>query len=181
MLKKFFIIAAVSVFFLTACQQNANVRPDDAPVVDHSGTANGSNPAAGGANSSGLPGGGVFKGDPLDNPASPLATRIIYFDYDSSEIKADFQDSILAHGKYLAEHPDAVITLNGHSDERGSREYNIGLGERRAQAVRRLLLFQGAADKQVKVVSYGEEKPVSDGHDETSYSQNRRVEIVYKR
>jgi len=181
MLNKFFIIAIMSVFFLSACQQNANVRPDDAPVVDHSGTANGSDTTPGGANSSGLPGGGVYKGDPLDNPASPLATRTIYFDYDSSEIRSDFQESILAHGQYLAEHPDASITLEGHSDERGSREYNIGLGERRAQAVRRLLLFQGAADKQVMVVSYGEEKPVLEGHDEASYSKNRRVEIVYKR
>ena len=181
MLKKFFIIAGISVFFLTACQQNANVRPDDAPVVDHSGTAGSHDANTSGANSRGLPGSGTFQGDPLDNPSSPLATRTIYFDYDSSEIKSDFQESILAHGQYLAEHPDAVVTLEGHSDERGSREYNIGLGERRAQAVRRLLLFQGAADKQVKVVSYGEEKPVAEGHDESSYSQNRRVEIVYKR
>jgi peptidoglycan-associated lipoprotein len=107
--------------------------------------------------------------------------RTFYFDFDSSEIKSADQESILAHGRYLAENANMTVSLDGHTDERGSREYNIGLGEQRAQAVRRMLLFQGATDRQVEVISYGEEKPVADGHDEMSYSQNRRVEIVYKR
>jgi peptidoglycan-associated lipoprotein len=117
----------------------------------------------------------------MDDPANPLSKRIIYFDYDRSEIRPEFQEIILAHGAYLAGHPDTVVVLEGNTDERGSREYNIALGDRRAQSVRRLLLFQGAADKQIEVVSYGEEKPVAEGHDEAAWAQNRRVELVYKR
>ncbi len=84
-----------------------------------------------------------------------------------------------AHAKYLASNPTARIRLEGNTDERGSREYNIGLGERRAQAVRRALLLQGASDGQLSTVSYGEERPAAAGHDEASWSKNRRVEIVY--
>jgi peptidoglycan-associated lipoprotein len=174
MLNKLLIAVFVYAFVLTGCSTTGDSKSDDgAQVEDRSG--------AEGASTTGLPGTGAFQGDPLDNPASPLSTRIIYFEYDSSEIRPEFQDIILAHGQYLAENQDKSVTLEGHTDERGSREYNIGLGERRAQSVRRLLLFQGAADRQVQVVSYGEENPVAEGHDESSYSQNRRVEFIYKR
>jgi len=182
MTNKWLLSVCLIASVLAGCSSTGDSKSDDGSgtvVEDRSGAA-GTDPA-GGASTSGMPAGDAFKGDPLDNPSSPLATRTIYFDYDSSEIKSDYQESILAHGGYLAEHPDVVLTLEGHTDERGSREYNIGLGEHRAQAVRRLLLFQGASDKQVTVVSYGEEKPVAEGHDELNYGQNRRVEIIYKR
>jgi peptidoglycan-associated lipoprotein len=176
MLKKFLIVICLYSFVLAGCSTTGDSKSDEsASVEDLSGSG------ADSASTSGMPGADAFKGDPLDNPASPLAVRTIYFEYDSSEIRSDDQESILAHGRYLAEHPNTSVSLDGHTDERGSREYNIGLGERRAQSVRRMLLFQGAADRQVEVISYGEEKPVADGHDESSYSQNRRVEIVYKR
>jgi len=84
-----------------------------------------------------------------------------------------------AHAKYLASHGSARVRLEGHTDERGSREYNIGLGERRAQAVRRALLLQGASEGQISTVSYGEERPAVPGHDEAAWAKNRRVEIVY--
>jgi peptidoglycan-associated lipoprotein len=111
--------------------------------------------------------------------AGLLAKRTIYFDFDSSEIKGEGTDVVAAHAKYLAANAATRVRLEGHTDERGSREYNIGLGERRAQAVRRALLLQGAADRQISTVSYGEERPAVPGHDEAAWAKNRRVEIVY--
>jgi peptidoglycan-associated lipoprotein len=108
-----------------------------------------------------------------------LSRRIIYFDFDSAEIRADSQAVVSAHGKYLADNPNTRIRLEGHADERGSREYNIGLGERRAQSVRRALLLQGLSEAQLSTVSFGEERPAVAGSDEDAYSQNRRVELVY--
>jgi peptidoglycan-associated lipoprotein len=103
----------------------------------------------------------------------------VYFDYDSSEIRSGDVAIVAAHAAYLVKFPTARVRLEGHTDERGSREYNIGLGERRAQAVRRALLAQGVADAQVTTVSYGEERPASDGSDEAAYARNRRVEFVH--
>jgi peptidoglycan-associated lipoprotein len=121
-----------------------------------------------------------FQGSPLDDPDSLLSKRVVYFDFDKSNVKDEFRDIIAAHAGYLAEHPSARVTLEGHADERGSREYNMGLGERRANAVRQFMLLQGAAARQIETVSYGEERPVAFGHDEASWALNRRVEIVYK-
>jgi len=118
-----------------------------------------------------------------DEAAGPqaglLAKRTVYFDFDSSEIKGEGTDIVAAHAKYLAANPGTRVRLEGHTDERGSREYNIGLGERRAQSVRRALLLQGAGDAQISTVSYGEERPAVPGHDEAAWAKNRRVEIVY--
>ena len=121
-----------------------------------------------------------FEGHPLDDPASPLGMKVIYFDYDKSEIRDEYQPIIEAHATYLAAKPGASIALEGHTDERGSREYNLGLGERRAQAVSRVLGLLGAADEQIGMVSYGEEQPAAEGHDESAWRLNRRVEIVYR-
>ncbi|RME34703.1 MAG: peptidoglycan-associated lipoprotein Pal [Gammaproteobacteria bacterium] len=120
-----------------------------------------------------------LRGDELDNPDSPLANRVIYFDFDSSEIKAEYRPVVEAHAAYLAAHPETIVTLEGHTDERGSREYNLALGERRANAVRRQLVLLGASAGQIRVVSYGEERPVAEGHDEEAWALNRRVEIRY--
>ncbi|MFO7278226.1 MAG: peptidoglycan-associated lipoprotein Pal [Pseudomonadota bacterium] len=108
-----------------------------------------------------------------------LARRVIYFDFDSSEIRGEATEIIAAHARYLASRPGTRVRLEGHTDERGSREYNIALGERRAQAVRRALMLQGAADTQLSTVSYGEERPAAAGSNEEAWAQNRRVEIVY--
>jgi peptidoglycan-associated lipoprotein len=108
-----------------------------------------------------------------------LTKRLIYFDFDSAEIRGEGTDVVAAHARYLAGHQDARVRLEGHTDERGSREYNIGLGERRAQSVRRALLLQGATAQQISTVSYGEEKPAVPGHDEAAWAKDRRVEIVY--
>ncbi len=106
---------------------------------------------------------------------------IVYFDFDRAEIKSEYVPIVAAHAKYLNGNASRRVRLEGHSDERGSREYNIGLGERRAQAVRRALMLQGVNDTQITTVSYGEERPAVAGSDETSYSRNRRVELVYTR
>ena len=108
-----------------------------------------------------------------------LSKRIVYFDFDRADIRADSQSVVAAHARYLAKNPAQKVRLEGHADERGSREYNIGLGERRGQAVRRALLLQGVAEVQLSTVSYGEERPAAAGSDEQTYALNRRVEIVY--
>lgn len=176
---------------LSACGTTGSVKPGaGVPVVDQSqgaGAAGGAGGQAGqagqgsGASTSALPGQAGVKVNPLDDPNSPLAQRVFYFAFDSSEIRPQDKPVIAAHAQYLATHPNARVVLQGNTDERGSREYNIGLGERRAEAVRRLLLFQGANDKQIQVISYGEERPVALGHNEQAWKQNRRVVIVYQR
>lgn len=108
-----------------------------------------------------------------------LSKRIVYFDFDRDELRPGDAEVVAAHGRYLAGNTAIRVRLEGHTDERGTREYNIGLGERRAQAVRRALLLQGTSDQQLSTVSYGEERPAAAGSDETAWSQNRRVEIVY--
>jgi peptidoglycan-associated lipoprotein len=113
--------------------------------------------------------------------AAMQAGTIVYFDYDRAEIKPEFVPIVTGHAKYLNGGADRKVRLEGHSDERGSREYNIGLGERRAQAVRRALMLQGVTEAQITTVSYGEERPAVQGSDETAYGKNRRVELVYGR
>lgn len=115
----------------------------------------------------------------LDDPQSPLSVRVIYFEYDSSEIRSEYRSAIEAHAAYLSQNADTTITLEGHADERGSREYNLALGERRAQSIKQQMLLLGASSSQIRLVSYGEERPEIDGHDEASWQQNRRVEILY--
>ena len=108
-----------------------------------------------------------------------LAQTVIYFDFDKVDIRPEYTEVVAAHARRLAASPNLKARLEGHTDERGSREYNIGLGERRAQSVRRALLLQSVGDGQLTTVSYGEERPAVDGHDEGSWAKNRRVEIVY--
>ncbi len=142
-----------------------------------------SNTATTGANGAGANSANAAAANAEDEAAGPqgglLATRIVYFEFDSSEVRGTGVDLVAAHARYLAANPGSRVRLEGHTDERGSREYNIGLGERRAQAVRRALMLQGALDGQISTVSYGEERPAVAGHDEEAWAKNRRVEIVY--
>ncbi len=121
-----------------------------------------------------------FQGSPLDDPASLLSKRTVYFDFDKSDIKADARAILEAHAKYLASNPSASVTLEGHADERGTREYNVALGERRAVSARQLMTLMGASGQQIRTVSYGEERPVCTEHNESCWQLNRRVEIVYR-
>lgn len=109
-----------------------------------------------------------------------LDRRVYYFDLDSSAINSNYARSIKAHARYLKDNPKARVRVEGHTDERGSSEYNIALGERRAQAVANMLTANGAAVSQVAIVSYGKEKPAEQGHDEDAWKYNRRAIIVYE-
>ena len=123
---------------------------------------------------------GALPRSAINDPQSALAERIVFFDYDKSDIKPQFQDLLEAHGKYLAAYPDVKVRLEGHTDERGSREYNLALAEQRAKAVRQVLLLHGAPAASLDVVSFGEEVPLDVGHNDAAWEQNRRVELVYE-
>lgn len=115
----------------------------------------------------------------FDNPESLLSKRVIYFDFDKSVVRPEYRGIVSAHAAYLAAHGSARMTLEGHADERGTREYNLGLGERRGNAVSGLMSAQGGRGSQMTTVSYGEERPTCRVSDEECWSLNRRVEIVY--
>lgn len=127
----------------------------------------------------GMGDGGMGAGEFFDDDMSDEMTMIIYFDFDQSELRPEYADQLARHADRLSNNSRDSIRLEGHADERGSREYNIGLGERRSQAVRRMLLIQGASSDQIATVSFGEERPAAFGSDEDAYQQNRRVEIKY--
>jgi len=116
----------------------------------------------------------------LEEEGSPLTTRLIYFEYNSAKIDDASLALLESHGDFISDNGDVQVRLEGHSDERGSREFNVALGDRRNQSVRRLLLFQGASTDQIKTVSYGEELPAIIGHNEEAWSKNRRVELIYE-
>jgi len=122
--------------------------------------------------------GTVPGGQPLSG-AVASADRVIYFAFDSFEVRPEYWPTIEVQARYLIENPGAATVLEGHADERGTREYNIALGERRAEAVRQVMIAYGVSPQQVRTLSYGEERPAVDGSNESSYAQNRRVEIVY--
>jgi peptidoglycan-associated lipoprotein len=115
----------------------------------------------------------------LPGDSTLIEQTTIYFDFDTARIRPEFSDALSAHARRLVGNQGLNVRLEGHADERGSREYNIGLGERRAQAVRQVLMLQGVSSAQITTVSYGEERPAVQGSDEAAWEQNRRVEIVY--
>ena len=121
----------------------------------------------------------AIKGDDLKNPNSILSKRVIYFDYDQDTVKSEYAALIQAHANYLANNRGRKIRLEGHADERGSREYNMALGQRRADAVRKATSVLGVSNDHMETISFGEDKPKATGHDESAWAQNRRVEIVY--
>lgn len=133
---------------------------------------------SGGKYGAGGAGGQYGDSDPND-PSSPLYKRVVYFMYDSSEVQPEYVSVVNNHAGYLAANPSRTVVLEGHADERGSPEYNIALGEQRAKAVANMMKLQGVSERQIQVVSFGEEKPALEGHDESAWSQNRRVELSY--
>jgi len=172
------LVLLVALATLSACSSTKNKDASQSGArVEERGAGQGA--GADGAQSQGLDGGQDLSAAALDDPNSPLAVRVIYFDYDSANIRADFNETVAAHAAFLAANPTISVTLEGHADERGSREYNLALGERRSLAVRKQLVLLGASANQIKSVSYGEERPAVDGHDEQAYGLNRRVEMVY--
>ena len=120
------------------------------------------------------------KKNELTDPGSILSRRSIYYDYDRFDVKDQYRDLVEAHAKYLRENPGRKMMIQGNTDERGGREYNLSLGQRRSDGVKRMLILLGAREDQIETVSLGEEKPKSEGHDESAWAQNRRSDILYQ-
>jgi peptidoglycan-associated lipoprotein len=174
MIKRIFLALAIAAV-MVGC---SSVKLDEAPVEDRTGSSVGSQPGAGGTQSNVVP---VSADSASGSAAGPVnVARIIYFDYDSYAIKPEFQQLLDSHARFLKANSGRKVAIEGHTDERGGREYNLALGQRRSEAVRRALALLGVADNQMEAVSFGKEKPVAMGSDEASWAQNRRAEIVYR-
>ena len=170
-MKKLLIPALLSAL-LIGCSTTPVPEDNGAPVESRSGT--GVTPVtAGGMDANGLP-------RELTDPKSKLSKRSIYFDLDSYEVKGEYKDLVAAHAKYRTANRGFKVLLQGNTDERGSREYNLSLGQKRADAVKRSLTLLGVEEAQVESVSLGEEKPKNEGHDEAAWAENRRADILYR-
>jgi peptidoglycan-associated lipoprotein len=175
-MKKSVFLAVALAAALAGCA--SGVKLDDVPVESRNGTT--------------VPGGGTGPGgqsqvqqvqatpEGADKAGPQNVAKVIYFDFDSYTIKPEFQSAIEAHARYLKQHGATHVVIEGHTDERGGREYNLALGQKRSEAVRRALELLGVRDAQVEAVSFGKEKPADPGHDEGAWAKNRRVEIVYR-
>lgn len=169
-----FILISMLVLSIAACSKK-NTKPEEDSSADGSGTSGTEVIDTTGINDGPI----CCNPEDLDNPNSLLSKRVIYFDYDQSTIEPEYRELIALHARYLSENPSARMTLEGHADERGSREYNLALGERRANAVAGLMKAQGASASQINVVSYGEERPAENCSNESCWSKNRRAVVVY--
>jgi peptidoglycan-associated lipoprotein len=166
------LIPALLAALIVGCSSTPIDETAGAPVESRSGS--GVTPVtAGGLDSRGLP-------KELTDPKSVLSQRSIYFDLDKYEVKAEYQDLVAAHAKYLVANKGFKVLVQGNTDERGSREYNLSLGQKRSDAVKRSLIVLGAKEEQIESVSLGEEKPKNPGHDEGAWADNRRADILYR-
>jgi peptidoglycan-associated lipoprotein len=182
------IVAAFAALMLIGCSSTPTT-DSGAPVEDRGATSGSGAPGAttgaagtGGVSGSSMGSGGATSGssgNPLRDPNSPLAKRSVYFDFDSFVVKDEFKPTIEAHARYLQQNRSARMTIQGNTDERGSREYNIALGQKRADSVKRMMTLLGAGEQQIESVSFGKEKPRAPGHDEGAWAENRRHHIVY--
>jgi len=189
-MKKLLLISVLALL-ITACGDR--IKPDDDTTGADTGEYVTDGMEAGGATAGGINdgaglGGTVLEGGKLvsydenaiNDPNNVLSEKIVYFTFDSNAVGDDYIELVKHHGKYLSFNVNASVRLEGHADERGTREYNIALAEQRAQSVRQMMLYEGATNDQINIISYGEEKPVAFEHDEESMSLNRRVEIIYQ-
>jgi peptidoglycan-associated lipoprotein len=176
-MKKILFAALVAVV-VAGC----TTTPTTAPVEDKStattpGTTTTPGASTTGTTTSGVSGTSTV--NPLKDPNNILSKRSIYFEFDSFVVEDKYKAQIEAHSRYLSGNRSAKVTLQGHTDERGSREYNIALGQKRADAVKRAMTLMGVQDVVIETISYGKEKPKREGHDEAAWAENRRVDIVY--
>jgi peptidoglycan-associated lipoprotein len=118
-------------------------------------------------------------GNPLRDPSNILSKRSVFFDFDSNSVKDEYRGLVQAHSRYMGDKADSKIRIEGNCDERGSREYNLALGQRRAESVKKMMTVLGVSDGRIETTSYGEEKPMATGHDESAWAQNRRADIKY--
>ncbi|AMK77623.1 MULTISPECIES: peptidoglycan-associated lipoprotein Pal [Methylomonas] len=184
--KTYLALAMTAILITTGCSSTEEEGlADSTQGTDAStsgladGSMSGSQFGSGNGSSFGS-GSGANLGPEFSDPNNPLSKQVIYFELDSSQVKQDYVPVVAAHARYLASHPNQHVILSGHADERGSSEYNIALGEQRSKSVERMMRSQGVSASQLEVVSYGEEKPVVSGHDESAWQQNRRVEVGYQ-
>jgi peptidoglycan-associated lipoprotein len=173
MKKAFFSALAIALIYGCASTPPAENAPSASP-----GTP-GQTPPAPPPSASARPLQPAAQGDPLKDPNSGLGKRSVFYDLDRYDVKDEYRTLLQAHGKYLAEHRSSKMLVQGNCDERGSREYNIALGQKRAEGVKRMLVLMGATDSQVEPVSLGEEKPRCSEHAEGCWSQNRRSDMLY--
>lgn len=162
-LKKMLLVFTAAVF-LSACGSSVKLDEDVSSETDSREVATVS----------------TVSTDPLNDPKGELAARSVYFDFDSYVVKEDYQSVIQAHARYLNKNKNRRIFIQGNTDERGGREYNLALGQKRAEAVRKSLSLLGVSDGQMEAVSFGKEKPKALGNDEASWAENRRADLVYQ-
>lgn len=179
-MRNLFLVAIIAAA-LVGCSSTPTT---EAPVDDRGAAAGaaGSGAQTGGAQGGGVSGsttGSGAMGNPLRDPNNILSKRSVYFDFDSFVVKDEYRPLVESHARYLQQNRSARMTIQGNTDERGSREYNIALGQKRADAVKRMMLLLGATDGQIETVSFGKEKPKNAGHDESAWAENRRDDIVY--
>lgn len=170
------VFSLLFVTVLAACASQEAKEQPGAAVEEKNPTAQQAQPGAQTQPAQAKP----VEENPLTNPASILSKRDIYFDFDSYVVKDEYRPLVEAHAKYLQAHPNAQVTLQGNADERGSREYNLALGQRRADSVKKMMELLGVPSKQIDTVSFGKEKPVCTEHNEACWAKNRHVHIVYK-
>jgi peptidoglycan-associated lipoprotein len=168
------VIMLIAVVFLAACNKNVK----DSKVTNTDTDANGTQTSESGDQGSAINSDGAFTASDLESNAC-LMKRVIYFDYDQDLLQPEYQAVVACHAKYLRDRQGAQLSLEGHADERGTREYNLGLGERRSNAVASAFSASGADANRVNPVSYGEERPLCLDTTDSCWSKNRRVEIVY--
>lgn len=186
------VISILAFALLSACS-TVKLSDKTPPVEDRGAATTAGGGSSAGGSSSGAASAGTSKSgsgssassagstaaDPLNDPANILSKRSIYFDYDQFTVKEEYRGLVEAHGKFLAANPDRKVTIQGNTDERGGSEYNLALGQKRAEAVRRAMALAGARDSQMEAVSFGKEKPKAAGSDEAAWMENRRADIVY--
>ena len=173
-----FIFAAFIAVVLSGCQSTPTT-DSAAPIDDKSATATTPGASTSGTSGTGVSGTSSGSSNPLRDPNNILSKRSVYFDFDSYVVRDEFKPLVEAHGKYLQSNRNARMTIQGNADERGSHEYNLALGQRRADAVKRMMILLGAGDGQVETVSFGKEKPRNQGHDEVAWAENRRDDMIY--
>jgi peptidoglycan-associated lipoprotein len=168
------LLSAILLGLLSACASTSDKGQGAASVEDKS-----LGQQAAGASTQGAQQQGMAM-DPLKDPSNILSKRSVYFDYDSYSVKNEYKLMVEAHAQYLKQNAKAKAFIQGNADERGSREYNLALGQKRAESVRKVMNVLGVSDDQIETVSFGEEKPKAEGRDEDSWAQNRRADIVYQ-
>ena len=169
----------LALALLAAACASKETKQEAAPVADRSSAVPPTASTSPGTTTAPTRPSTVAMGNPLKDPSNILSKRSVYFDFDSNAVKDEYRGLVQAHSRYMTDKGDSRIRIEGNCDERGSREYNLALGQRRAESVKKVMTVLGVQDGRIETTSYGEEKPVALGHDESSWAQNRRADIKY--